>query len=259
MDKLVMCAAYGYGAEDLKPFVHSLRKHYDDKVLFIVETLTDELRQLFGLYGIQYLQIGGLEFKNDIQWLRYRLYEFLLQDKTNVNRVFVSDVRDVIFQDDPFKYSETEYDLEFFEEPDIIRNCHCNGGWTLTLFGPEGIQKIGDKNIICSGTTMGSRMGMLKYFDTMNKEIESFQQRGVRIKGGEDQPIHFYSIYDNKFENYKIHKNCESSVATVSLQKEFLFNDQNRLIDSTGRVIPIVHQWDRIKQHYDQFFKLAME
>lgn len=258
MSKLVMCAAYGYNIEQLKPFVHSLRKYYNDRVIFVIKELTEELEEFFKLYNIESYISERLPANNDIQWKRYSLFKSILE-QCDVDRVFISDVRDVVFQEDPFKYSNTNFDLEFFEEPEIIRNCNCNAGWIMTLYGPSELNNIGNYNIICSGTTLGSKKGMLIYFDTMVEEITSFYNRGIQIKGGEDQPIHNHLIRHGKFESYIVYDNCSNAVATLDHQKNFNFDDNGKLIDYSDRIIPVVHQWDRVKQFSDQFFRIAME
>jgi hypothetical protein len=253
-----MSAAYGYGSDDLKPFAHSLRKYYTDEVIFVVKELTEELKDFADLYNIKLVSINHLQHNNDIQWKRYSIFSSILQ-ACDVDRVFISDVRDVVFQDDPFKFTNINFDLEFFEEPEIIRNCNCNAGWIMSLYGPGELNNIGDNNIICSGTSMGSKEGMLNYFEIMTNEILSFSIRGIQIKGGEDQPIHNYLIRHGKFKNYTVYGNCSNSVATLDHQKQFTFNDDGKLMNKSDHVVPIVHQWDRPKQHSDHFLKIAME
>jgi len=253
-----MSAAYGYDVNSLKPFVYSLRKYYDDKVVFVIKELTDELEKFFVEYHITHITLSGLNQNNDIQWMRYSIFSSILQ-QYDVERVFISDVRDVVFQNDPFINTNIDYDVEFFEEPEKIRNCKCNGGWIMSLYGPSEMSYIGDKNIICSGTTIGSKNGMLNYFDIMSKEILSFSNRGIQIKGGEDQPIHNHLIRHGAFNNYIVYNNCDNAVATLDHQKEFMFDSDGKLVDNLNRVIPVVHQWDRPKEHSDHFYKIAME
>lgn len=258
MKKLVMSAAYGYGVNDLKPFAHSLRKYYDGDIFFIIKELTEEFLEFSQQYKVKGAVIDRLSQNNDIQWMRYSIFSQILQ-QCDVDRIFISDVRDVVFQDDPFSYTNVAFDLEFFEEPETIRNCNCNAGWIMSLYGPSELITIGNNNIICSGTTMGSKKGMLNYFETMTKEILSFSNRGIQIKGGEDQPIHNHLIRHDKFENYIVYVNCSNAVATLDHQKQFTFNDEGKLTDKLDRVIPVVHQWDRPKQHSEHFLKIAME
>lgn len=261
MKKIVMSAAYGYNVDALKPFVHSLRKYYDGGVVFVIKELTQELSSFFDQYEISYCIAEGFNQNNEIQWKRYSIFSEILDklDVIDVDRVFISDVRDVIFQDDPFKYTNTNFDLEFFEEPERIKNCNCNAGWIMSLYGPSEMVAIGNNNIICSGTTMGSKNGMLNYFRVMVEEIQSFSNRNIHIKGGEDQPIHNHLIRNGKFDNYIVYSNCSNAVATLDHQKDFKFDDSGKLINDLGHIVPVVHQWDRPKQFSEHFFNLAME
>ena len=105
---LVLGAIYGYDWEKVKHFVISLRKHYKGKVGFIVDQNiinNEELKQkLLDTYDIDLIVYEEkLQSNHEIQNNRFELYSDIINEYYNdIEKVFITDVRDVIFQDDPF-------------------------------------------------------------------------------------------------------------------------------------------------------------
>ena len=260
MKKLIVGAAYGYKVNDLKPFVLSLRRHYQGDVLFVTGQLDQESAEFFNNYGIFTYELDYVyQHPTQIQLDRYTIYKDIFEENfLDVERILLTDVRDVVFQDDPFKYP-AQADLEFFEEPATFSQCKCNGNWIQSVFGPEAFERLSDKWVICSGTTMGSRAGIVKYIDTMIEETEKVLGRGVPAFAGVDQPIHAYSIYDGLFDNFVTHKNGEGPITTVHHQMILKVDRQGQLLNNDDSVTPIIHQWDRGDRVKPVLEKTALE
>ena len=264
---LVLGAIYGYDWEKVKHFVISLRKHYKGKVGFIVDQNiinNKELKQkLLDTYDIDLIVYEEkLQSNHEIQNNRFELYSDIINEYYNdVEKVFITDVRDVIFQDDPFSYGFDEgQELEFYYEPELIGNCRCNSWWYRTMFGEEVLNQVKDKIIICCGTIMGTREGLLKYLELFKQEFKNMRDNGRIFTGGEDTVIHNLLVYNDKIPmKYKITHNGEGVVSTLDHQKTFTFDGEGRYINNDGRPTPVIHQWDRVKQHIDLFNKIALE
>lgn len=149
-----------------------------------------------------------------------------------------------MFQDDPFKIPLTA-NIEFFMEPCLYKNCTANAPWIAGIYGREALAKVANEYVICSGTTMGTRIGILDYLNAIDNEISRIKSTGRPVFPGEDQPIHNYLIYSGRFPNHKKHHNGEGTITTVHHQQQLTFDRQGRLLNKDGSPTPVIHQWDR--------------
>lgn len=248
MSTIVLGTAIRYTVDQLTPFVVSIRKHYQGRVALLVDAVSDELEDFFRLYNIEYYivkledrKIRPLEIFN----IRHREYLKLVETTfTEFDRILITDVRDVFFQDDPFKHASVA-ELEFFAEPATLASCEFNSGNVKDLYGENVLSEIGNNLIICAGTTIGSRDGILKYFKSMLIELNRLAEEKGRLV--EDQAPHNYLIYNNHFPNHVKYYTGEGPVATLHHQRSVVFNKDRYIVNKDGTVTPIVHQWDRLK------------
>ena len=139
-----------------------------------------------------------------ITWARFPLYKDWLMDcPTCTDGVMLTDVRDAYFQRDPFAMAvelQMQYPLMVFEEHPDMRNTHWLTDFPITLCKKY---KVGETQVLCSGSTMGSREGILDYIDAMVEEFDEWKvQEKCRIDmPGDDQSIHNYLYYTNRFKN----------------------------------------------------------
>jgi hypothetical protein len=255
---LVLGATLGYDVEKIKPFVISFRQHSNDYISFVTANIDQDMQAFCKTHKVNIFTPADPVNRSTIQVQRYQYYRQLIIDQyPDVDAVLLSDVRDVVFQRNPF-LEQLKYDLEFFAEPEIFKNCKHNAPWVAGLYGHERVNEIGSEFVICSGTTIGSRAGILQYLDTMITEITRLQSQGRTPQGGEDQPIHNHLVYNNCFTNYRINHNGQGLVATMHHSKTLTFNRQGHLLDDNGLTVPIVHQYDRCGPMSLVFLKNAL-
>jgi hypothetical protein len=203
MSTIVLGTAIRYTVDQLTPFVVSIRKHYQGRVALLVDTLSNELAEFFCRYNIEYYivelenrKIKPLEIFN----IRHREYLKLVETTfTEFDRILITDVRDVFFQDDPFKHAPVA-ELEFFAEPATLVSCEYNSRNVKDLYSDDVLSQIGNNFIICAGTTIGTRNGILKYLKLMLEELHRLAEEKSRLV--EDQAPHNYLIYNNHFPNH---------------------------------------------------------
>lgn len=245
MTQLVLGAAYGYSAEQVKPFLTTLRRHYTGKIAFLVAVNPDpSLVDLCMEHGVDFFIVEG-DQNNPIhmQWARFFHYENVLNHPffTECLQVFLTDVRDVIFQDSPFSLPLTT-DFEFFTEPEKIKNSFVNRGWLQERYGVAEAYAIEDKNIICSGTIRTTMAGAKVVVRHMIMESEKLKATG---RSPLDQPMLNYLVYSGAFFNYRIFNNGEGAVDTLHFAKELTFSPLGALLNKDNQPVPIIHQWDR--------------
>jgi len=245
MTQLILGAACGYTTKELEPFVKSLRRYYQGDAVLVVFPLSDSDRTFFEQYNIITYELDQpIPNPKDIQTYRYYFYNECMENFPTADHVLIIDVRDVMFQDDPFKYPLT-HQLEFYQEPCLYKNCPANAPWMHGMYSQSGYDLVKDEYILCGGSTIGTFQGMSLYINAMIKEIERIQATGRHIHSGEDQPIHNFLVYNQTFPDWITHPNAEHAIATLHHQHQFTFNRAGQLLNSRNEPIPIVHQWDR--------------
>ncbi len=245
---LVLGMAIGYTAKQLKPFVFSLKETgYDGETVFIIsqaETDPDSIEALRS-WGITLVPYEAWRFMPTcIHVTRYiKYYEFLLDGYYDY--ILLTDTKDVIFQKDPFCIDKSQELYFFAEDPGItIGTCLSNAQLIKSAFGTEMLAALYHKRVSCSGTTMGSYQGIIKYLMAMVEIIGIANPASLKVIGV-DQAFHHVIIYDKIIKNYCLMDNqkhintmCRVPQDGVSLA------DDGTIFNADGTVSPIVHQYD---------------
>jgi hypothetical protein len=171
-------------------------------------------------------------------------YDHLLENRDEYSLIMITDVRDVIFQADPFSEINKESVLNFYAEENSIADSFYTAYWIKHAFGKRALNAVKDKISICSGTTIGSMGRMMDYLEKMIVSQAKITG-GLTGLGGFDQGVHNYLVHNNYFPGSKLLKNTEGEVATLGDATPKTLNSNAELIDKQGRVIPVVHQFDR--------------
>ena len=160
------------------------------------------------------------------------------------DRVLLSDVRDVVFQSDPFTQlprdgiavSVETRDYTIAEEP-------YNRGWIRDGYGEQMVRRIGDNAVICSGVTAGDNDAMLAYLERMVSETLAISPRDAI-----DQAIHNVLVWTGALEPCTLMETLDSAVATLNnvAPAAIELGSDGRLLNRDGRPPSVVHQYDRV-------------
>lgn len=174
-------------------------------------------------------------------------YDYLVANKDKYQYVLLTDVRDVVFQADPFAGLNQTDVLNFYEEENTIEKSFYTSYWIKHAFGAKALDRIKEKMSICSGTTIGSVNRILKYLENMIV-TQARITAGLTGLGGFDQGVHNYLIYNNYFPGARVIANTDAEVATLGESTSIWFNDEKELVNRDKKVIPVVHQFDRFPE-----------
>jgi hypothetical protein len=187
-----------------------------------------------------------LHFFYHISCGRYFLYFRYLEKRKNCfSRVLLSDVRDVIFQSDPFRYA-TGQGLYSFMEPSIhFGNEPVNVRWIKNVFGEEYCRSRRGRRIFCSGTTLGDASSIVAYLQKMCLILIRVLPR-VAGQIGDDQAVHNYLLWEGHIPNVIICENGENAVMTLkhAAAESFVLDAYGKLLNLDGTPAPVLHQYD---------------
>jgi hypothetical protein len=181
----------------------------------------------------------------EIRILRYFLYEeYLSRHGENYRHVLLSDIRDVVFQDNPFTNIACG-GVHFFEEAvgRTIGSEPYNSGWMRALHGERVFSEFAEKPIICSGTILGESRALAAFMNHLIRilaTVRVFQPYG-------DQATVNVAVRRYKNSEIYIHKNGEPAVLTMGIMplSDIRLDDRGRIVCPDGQVIPVLHQYDR--------------
>jgi hypothetical protein len=221
MQNLIMtCGVYRsrFARLLLRPFLDTLRQHYNGRLV----VFTNDRRMKSGVV---------CEMANP-KIDRYAHYLPVLESMPDVDRVLLADMRDVTFHADPFSMA-TGADLEFFTLPMRICDSPLDRQWIREAFDEDTLEEVEHHTLSCSGTTRGSREAMLHYLREMVAE-----QGGLH-----DQAIHNVLLRRGRFNGFRVSEsmNGEGAVRTLTIDKELPVDREGQIVNTDGRVVPIVH------------------
>lgn len=140
--------------------------------------------------------------------IRYALYEYWLQFYSEQSYILILDFRDTFFQGNPFStfgIMETRpnnvFDLRVFAENEKVKTigtCVYNALWVGRCFGRPSLAALKEKPVLCSGSTMGSFLAIVRYVRVM---LRSFDTVKCWLKGIEsDQGYQNFLFYNGFFD-----------------------------------------------------------
>jgi hypothetical protein len=176
--------------------------------------------------------------------------DYLSSLKTKPSFVLLSDLRDVVFQRDPFSFP-FQTGLSVTTECKKIVQTTAGVKHLCETVGLIEMSRIARRDIVNVGTSVADFDTMMKYLDLLTAHFNrSFSWALIE---GIDQAIHTYIVHNRLINPIHYFNNWKGPFLTLA--DEVVLprnkNSEGLLCNADGSVIPIVHQWDRIKGLYD--------
>lgn len=239
-----MAAGYHFG--DVRPFLSSLEQsgYRGESVLFVSDTTRDlALMEAYttvipfeGPAGIEHLPYNAV---------RYFLYlEFLRNAETRYARILISDVRDVIFQRDPFDHAWSPgINCTLEDKRMTLGACPHNAHWIRGHQGEGALASVRHHPISCSGTTVGDHDGMVSYLEILTNQLKPFND-GERM-AGYDQGVHNVLVHTGELPGLTLHDNAGPIMTLGYTRGEPAMDGDGRVLNENGEPAVLVHQYDR--------------
>lgn len=245
-DTLILGLAAGYHYGDVRPFLVSLKRagYTGGTVLFVSDTTRDTDRmRAHGATVIPFKRPGCLA---DVPYngLRYFLYrDYLRATARSCSRILLSDVRDVVFQRDPFDFPWPDgLNAVLEDRRATVGSCPFNSRWVREHLGADALAAMADKPVSCSGTTVGDRAAVLHYLDAMTRLLHPpATGKGM---AGYDQGVHNHLLHSGQV-TASLHDNAGPILTLAQTQGEPAVDGQGRILNEAGVPALAVHQYDR--------------
>ena len=254
---------------EVEPFFRTLKQsgYQGDTVMFCNSLEGDTLHQL-GNYGVvvvpyseefPYLSESDNTVFSKNQSIKhlgfwclrmYLYYIFLTKNKYLYNSILLSDVRDVVFQGDPFDFKIQG--LEAFTERDditLLKNTS-NYEFLISALGKEIAAEIASKPIACAGTIFGTVSAILSFLELFLNIVTT---QCNDISQVTDQSVYNYIVHKGLIPETTLHYNKENIVLTVGLDDRS-YVKSGKVTNKAGISPLIVHQYER---HWRLIFLLC--
>ncbi len=270
-----------YKFDVIKPFLSSLRlTGYSGDVVFFHSNIgTRTLKQLRGMGVMLVPFVSSFPHLNPIlarhltRWadnnrirtLGFSCFRFLLaycylkEFSEKYQYVMLTDIRDVIFQNDPFNFPLSDKLCCFTEREDLaLRQEPVDAFWMERAFDRSTLDQLGDNPIVCSGVTIGPPNLMIHYLEEMINLFMSAPGKGWETRPGIDQAIHNYLVHKGLLPGVKLYANNSGPVFTAGLEDNISLNEFGIILNKRGNVPNIVHQYDRHWQVAKRFYSFRI-
>ncbi len=174
--------------------------------------------------------------------IRWEMYTNFLDVHSEYDKIFVTDIRDVIFQGNVFEnYIGYQNFLVYGSTKYKYQTSGYDSQWFRNIFSEDDYQQIKDKLVICCGMVLGSRVEMINFFKKMTELLKNSDT------WGDEQAAMNYLIYNKQLpiENL-IESNVETG-AFINLgvigTPHVGFVKGDKILREDGGMPAVVHQW----------------
>ncbi len=219
-------------------FYKYVRNNHSIKSLKIVKGSNTFSTNMLSYFYVNY-------YLATIRFILY--YNFLLRNR--YDNVFFSDVSDVFFQDDIFKYAVPNKIMAFEEKKEVLlEQDEFNKNWVIECCGEKAFLTMSKKNIYCSGTILGDYDTSIKFLKDYIKLIMSSEFKRSIV--GLDQGFYNYMISYQQMDYFKKSEDGEIifTVALRSLQDFLIKGDKVYYTEKPDTIPSVVHQYTRHPQ-----------
>jgi hypothetical protein len=159
--RLVLGAAIGFDVEQVRVFIESLRASgYSGDVLMLIRWPGLRVGRYLKSRGVDVIRVFQTRsFSRSVHARRYAIYlDYLKLRAGHYDQVMMSDVRDVVFQANPFAGIDNPK-CHFYLEgaARTIGTDPTNSRWVSGCFTAAEAGALAPRRISCSGITIGGR------------------------------------------------------------------------------------------------------
>ncbi|MGE4470283.1 MAG: hypothetical protein AB7D47_09125 [Desulfovibrio sp.] len=249
--QLVIGAAAGYHLGDVAPFLLSLEASgfAGQCVLFISPTTrdTDRMSALARSYRLRLLPLRVPRELAHLPCnaLRHFLSLDLLQKERALHdEVLLTDVRDVIFQRNPFDFPwGPGFHAVLEHDAALVGRCPHNSRWVRDHLGLAALDAIAHCTVSCSGTSLGRPRDVTAYLERLTSLL--LPHSPARFMAGYDQGVHNYLIHTGQVPNLTLHRNTGPILTLAARPGDPELDHSGEVLNDAGRPAHVVHQYDR--------------
>lgn len=258
---LIMGLAAGYHAGDVRPFLASLRcTGFTGRCVLFTSPTTRDTDRMADM-GADILPFERPPALAHLPYnaLRYFLYlDLLRQAQRPYDRVLITDVRDVIFQRDPFSFPWADgLNVTLEDARMTIGTCPYMTRWVTGHMGEAAWRALADKRISCSGTTVGDHAAMQDYLERLTGLLLPFSPAppppdalpgAPTGMAGYDQGVHNHLLHGGHLPKATVHDNAGPILTLGYKATPPVIDARGHILNDADLPAVMVHQYDRMPE-----------
>jgi GT2 family glycosyltransferase len=254
MPQLILGAIRGETLERLAPFLASLRATgFPGDVVLCDFGCPEATREALAREGV------ALERLPDARLADERLFPFaaarilaarevVRANRGGWDRILVADVRDLVFQADPFAADTGPGLASFLEdegatlgrEPELA-------AWIAERWDPEEAARLSGCPVASCAAASGSRAAVLDWLEKLSAEI--LASRAIRpLRPAAAQAIHNRLLWSRALDDVTVFPNGGGNVLSLARAdpREVRLDDAGRVLNADGTLPALLHRADRL-------------
>lgn len=173
----------------------------------------------------------------------FHYHSYLENCGGDYGRVMLTDIRDVLFQRDPFDFAQPDGLGVFLEDIHWkIRECGHTANQIKRAFGRATLRRMLGKRVICAGTTLGTADAVREHLARVTQLLCGRTERKTI-----DQGLHNYLIHHDPPAKLTCFENFSGPVLSMARMDmaQVRFDAAGRILNTDGDAINTLHQYDR--------------
>jgi hypothetical protein len=244
---LILGLAAGYHYGDMRPFLAPVgAAGFRGRCVLFDSPTPGDLAAGAG-HGVTVLPLTRSPGLDHLPYnaLRYFLYrDFLATAPVPWHRILTTDVRDVIFQADPFTFPWPDgINCVLEDRRTTLGGCEHNARWIRGHQGEEALSRVADHTVSCSGTTVADHEGMVRYLAAMTERLLPFTP--APRMAGYDQGVHNVLVHTAALPDLTLHDTHGPVLTLAATRGEPDMDDDGGVRNARGTRPVMVHQYDR--------------
>jgi hypothetical protein len=249
---LVLGMCGGYGAAVVRPFLRSLRATgFAGEVALLTHGLPPGAAAALAAEGAAAVPVALAGVPDPLSYnvARYAAFAAYLASRA-ARRVLLTDVRDVVFQRDPFGAAADESDEGvhlFLEHPARpIGGCIWTSSWIRYRYGDAALPPLAARPIVCSGVVLGAARAVAAYLGLVAAELPP-DLRANNYMAGYDQGVVNRLCHAGRVPALTLHAYAAARVLHLgNAPAGAVARDaRGEVVNEAGEVAALVHQYDR--------------
>lgn len=260
MKNVIIGTALNYGVEHIKNFVLSFRQYNKDAEIFLFYDMNqaDRIKHFAVKHNITLVPFTNAAPNIHVVASRFVEYKNLVESMNGYGHILLADIRDVVFQSDPFvNLPEEDYIYAFTEDPAVTIDIEPHHIRMIgRMYGPNAMSIFQGKKIICSGTILGTKNIILEWLNVFTHHLLELQKVNPQV-------CH-EMLLDQVIANYIFH-NAANDLCTIKDNGDIIgtighcityptpsgkFELKGGVFYLDDKVPAVIHQYDRSSEYF---------